>query len=144
MFLNGVNVVLCGNEQDFKGATIAWSTMIEKDHAIASLPSEAAVTKAILFKMVFTINVLGQNQSNIARQYGGSKQTRPLSKNIHDLDFDLWGIPMVRNCRAQFLCNIVQHILVNEQTILIARITDYDFTESVAPLFYDHAAYFNK
>jgi flavin reductase (DIM6/NTAB) family NADH-FMN oxidoreductase RutF len=143
MFLNGVNVVLCGNEHNFKGATIAWATKIEKGHAMVSLPSEAAVTNAILSKKVFSINVLGHNQSNIARQYGGSKQTRTFSKNIHDLDFDLWSIPVVRNCRAHFLCNVIQGIPVNEQTILIAKISEHGFTESVAPLVYDHATYFD-
>lgn len=142
MFLNGVNVVLCGNKHDFKGATIAWATKVEKDHAMVSLPSEADATKAILSKKIFSINVLGESQSDIARQYGGSKQTRPLPENIHDLDFDLWGIPVVRNCRAQFLCNVVHDIPVNEQRIFLAKITEHSFSESIAPLIFDYAAYF--
>ena len=144
MFLNGVNVVLCGDEGDVKGATIAWATKIEKGHAIVSLPSEAAVTKAILSKKVFSINVLGQNQSDIARQYGGSNKIQPLPKNINDLDFGLWDTPVIKDCRAQFLCNAIQKIPINEQTILIAKITEQGFSANIARLAYDHGAYFDK
>ena len=144
MFLNGVNVVLCGDAQDIEGAAIAWATKIEKDHAMVSLPSEAAVTKAILARKVFSINVLGQNQSDIARQYGGSKQTQPLPQDIRDLEFDLWDTPVIKNCRAHFLCTTTQEIPIKEQTILIATITEHSFTESIAPLIYDHGAYFDR
>ncbi len=144
MFLNGVNVVLCGDDQDVTGATIAWATKIEKGHTMVSLPSEADVTKAILSRKVFSINVLGHNQSDIARQFGGSNQIRPLPKNIHDLEFGLWDTPVIKNCRAHFLCNTIQEIPINEQTILIAKITEHGFSESIAPLVYDHGTYFDK
>jgi len=144
VFLNGVNVVLCGDEDSFKGVTIAWATKVAKDHVTVSLPSEAAVTKMILFKAAFSISALGENQSSIAQQYGGSRQTKPLPINIHDLDFDLCAIPVVRNCRAHYLCNIIQEIFINDQTVLIAKVAEYGSTENIAPLVYDHAAYFDQ
>ena len=142
MFVNGVTVVLCGNEQDFHGATIAWATKIEKGHVTVSLPSEAPVTKVILAKKAFSISVLSHSQSDIARQYGGSKQTQPLPQNLEDLNFGLWDVPVVRNCRAHLLCNTIQDIAVKEQTVFIASITESAFSESTAPLIYEHSAYF--
>ena len=143
VFLNGVTIVLCGEEQGFEGATIAWATKIEKDHALVSLPSEAPITMAILSKKVFSISVLAHNQSNIARQYGGSKQAKSLLRNIHDLDLALWGVPVVKNCHTHLLCETVRNILVNEQTVLIAKITDSGFSENAPPLVYDPTAYFD-
>ena len=50
MFLNGVSIVLCGDEHKIEGATIAWATKIEKKHLMLSLPSTANITKAVLAK----------------------------------------------------------------------------------------------
>lgn len=142
MFLNGVTVVLCGKAPDFSGAAIAWATKIEKNHVMVSLPSEARVTKIILSNKVFSISVLRDGQSDVARQYGGRRQSRPLPQDNEDLDFGIWEVPVVKNCRATLLCNTVQVISVNEQTVIIAAIVESAFTESVAPLAYDHAAFF--
>ncbi|MDJ0956813.1 MAG: flavin reductase [Arenicellales bacterium] len=127
MFVNGVTVVLCGDEQSFQGATIAWPTKIEKNHVMVSLPSKALVTKTILAKKVFSISVLSDGQSDIAKQFDGSKQTQSLPQNIGSLDFELWEVPVVKNCRAHLLCNTIQDISVKEQTVVIASVTEVGF-----------------
>ena len=77
LFLNGVSVVLSGDAETFRGASIAWATKVERDHAMVSLPGHAAVTECIRNAAEFTINVLAAEQSHIARQYGDHrKRTR--------------------------------------------------------------------
>ncbi|MEM7114389.1 MAG: flavin reductase family protein [Chloroflexota bacterium] len=142
MFLNGITVVLAGNEE-FVGATIAWATKVEKQHVLVSLPAEAAVTNRILQEKTFTISVLASHQSDIARQYGGRKQARPLPQNRNDLDFTLWATPVVKNCRAQLLCSVQQINFIKEQVVIIAKIDQATSRDDVAPLIYDHKAYFD-
>ena len=127
MFVKGVTVVLCGDEQNFQGATIACPTKIEKNHVMVSLPSKALVTKTILAKKVFSISVLSDGQSDIAKQFDSSKQTQSLPQNIGSLDFELWEVPVVKNCRAHLLCNTIQDIPVKEQTVVIASVTEVGF-----------------
>ena len=127
MLVNGVTVVLCGNEQNFQGATIALPTKIEKNHVMVALPSKALVTKTILTKKVFSISVLSDSQSDIAKQFDISKQTQALPQNIGGLDFGLWGVPVVKNCRTHLLCNTIQDISVKEQTVVIASIAEVYF-----------------
>lgn len=142
MFLNGITVVLCGKGKAFDGATVAWTTKVEKNHLMVSLPSGAAVTNAVLSKRVFSISVLGERQADIARQYGGSKQTRPLPRSMDDLDFGVWEVPIVKHCRANLLCTAVENTAIGEQLVIIAAIEKSSVSESVLPLVYDHADYF--
>lgn len=143
MFVNGITVVLCGTATELEGATIAWATKIEKEHVMLSLPADAAVTEAILSRPIFSVSVLGAHQSRIARQYGGRKQARPLPRNKDDLDFARWDVPYVKHSRAHFLCNHTQTIFINEQTVVIAEIIESFSFEEIAPLIYDHTAYFD-
>lgn len=143
MFLNGVTIILCGDDRAFEGAAIAWATKVEKNHVMVSLPSKAPITSAILSNKVFSISVLGDGQWGVARQYGGSKQSKALPRDIHDLDFNLWDVPVVKNCRAHLLCNTIQNIHVNEQVVLIAEVSELEFFNEIPPLVYNHAEYFN-
>jgi len=110
MILNGITVVLCGHQGDVKGATIAWATKVERNHILVSLPVDAALTESVISNKKYSVNVLGQDQSKIARQYGGTKQSRSLPKIDSDLDYDLWPTPTIKNCRASFLCSSIQEI----------------------------------
>lgn len=143
MFLNGITIVLSGNETDYEGATIAWATQIERQHVLVSLPVDAAVTARILQEKSFTISVLANHQADLARQYGGRKQSRPLPKNRNDIDFQQWSIPVVQDCRAQILCDVQQIQFINQQTVIIAAIQQSTTQDHLAPLHYDHQAYFD-
>lgn len=142
MLVNGVNVILCGNSQDYFGATIAWATQVEKAHAAVSLPSSAAVAQAIAQERVFSISALGNDQVTVARQYGGADQSNPEDKAPESLNFGLWGTPVVADSPAQWLCELDRSIKIGEQTIVIARIVDSRSAAVAAPLVYEHSAYF--
>lgn len=138
LFLNGVSVVLCGDSENFRGASIAWATKIERDHALVSLPGHAGVTDDIRNSDEFTINVLAADQSNIARQYGGSSQSDPHEVQRGDLEFGRWKVPIVKAARAQLLCEFRQAIAVRKQLLVIAEISDFVFADDREPLVYIH------
>lgn len=142
VFVNGVNVVLCGNADRFQGAAIAWGTKVEKDHAMVSLPRHAAVTTCIGKSGVFTISVLASGQAEIARQYGGKGQSDPRAVDASALDFAQWEIPVVKDACAQLRCAVKQMLAIEDQELVIARILDVAASESLAPLIYDHDHYF--
>jgi flavin reductase (DIM6/NTAB) family NADH-FMN oxidoreductase RutF len=142
IFLNGVNVVLCGNGESFQGASIAWGTKVEKDHAMVSLPKHGAVTNCISHSGVFTISVLSSDQSNIARQYGGKMQSNPHDIESRDLNFTQWAVPVVQHACAQLLCHVRHRLPINEQVIFIGEIAEFKSSDNLAPLVYDHGHYF--
>jgi len=78
VFLNGVNVVLCGNEVAFHGATIAWGTKVEKEHAMVSLPRSAAVWAARRRCVHLPEHHVGQHQRTVdpGRCAGGGDHCR--------------------------------------------------------------------
>lgn len=142
VFVNGVNVVLCGNADRFQGAAIAWGTKVEKNHAMLSLSRHAAVTGCIRRSGVFTVSVLASGQSDIARQYGGKAQSDPRAIDEGALDFTQWGIPVVKDACAHLRCAVKQTLTIEDQELVIARILDVTASESLAPLIYDHDHYF--
>ena len=142
VFVNGINVVLCGNADRFQGASIAWGTKVEKDHAMVSLPRHAAVTDCIRRSGVFTVSVLSSGQSDIARQYGGKMQSDQRDIDVSALDFAQWEVPVVKNACAQLRCTVKQTLVIEEQELVIAKILDVVASESIAPLVYDHDHYF--
>lgn len=143
LFLNGVSVVLSGDAHDFRGASIAWATKVERDHAMVSLPNRAAVAQYIHDTGEFTINVLAADQAHIAGQYGGRSQSNPLEIQPDDLDFSRWSVPMVKDARAQLLCARRHATAVREQWIVIAEIVDFAFADNREPLVYRHEQYFS-
>jgi len=143
VFVNSVNIVLCGNAERFQGASIAWGTKVEKDHAMVSLPKHAAVTEFIGRLGNFTINVLSSDQPNIARQYGGKSQSDPHDVNADDLDFSQWQVPVVRDACAQLLCEVRHTLIIKEQSMVIGEIMDTASSETLEPLVYDHSRYFS-
>ena len=143
MFLNGITIILCGDRDSFEGAAIAWATKVEKKHILVSLPAKATITQYIKSTKVFSVSVLGEHQADIVRQYGGSKQARPLIKNPDDLDFNEWPVPIVRNCRANLLCNMEKEIPLEEQFVALASIEQFIFHETIPPLVYRHDEYFD-
>lgn len=143
LFLNGVSVVLSGDADDFRGASIAWATKVERDHALVSLPNHAAVTRNIRDTGLFTISVLAADQSHIARQYGGTSQTDRQAIEPDDLDFNRWHVPAVKHARAQLLCEQRHTLDVRDQVIVIAQISDFMFADDRGPLTYIHEQYFS-
>ena len=143
MFLNGISIVLSGNRESFEGAAIAWATKIEKNHVLVSLPLGSAITDFVKTSKIFSVSVLGEHQSDIVRQYGGSKQAHPLVRNPDDLDFEVWPVPVVKDCRASMLCKNEKEITLEEQYVVIARIEHSNFLEATLPLVYEHARYFS-
>ena len=143
MFLNNINVVLCGEQGDYYGATIAWATKVEKNHIVISVPQLAALASAIEKQQRFSVNVLSENQERIARQYGGRKQSNPLSVDENDLDFSTWKLPIVINARAQYLCDLYQMDVLQEQCVITGSIVDSMMNPALPPLIYEHDKYFH-
>lgn len=111
---------------------------------MVSLPSAAAVSRAIARQRVFSISALGEDHAVIARQYGGADQAHPEAQNPGDLNFDLWATPVIANSPAQWLCQVEHSIDVGAQTVVIAKLVDNRKANHVEPLVYEHDAYFNS
>ena len=142
MFLNGITIVLCGTADRARGATIAWATKVERDHAVVSLPKQAAVTDGIAESGTFTISVLSADQAHVARQYGGTRQSDPREPDPTDLDVDRWDVPVVKGARGQFLCKVRHTLTIKEQVVIIAEIVDTAVSDDRLPLVYRHGDYF--
>lgn len=142
MMTNSVTVLICGDEKNYSGMTIAWASQVEKRHILVSLPSNSALTQRIVSGERFTVSVLNANQSDIARQYGGQIQRNPLQPDQAQLETSHWSVPTVKNSVAQLLCVHKHHLLIESQMVVIAKVKDTRSHEGVAPLIYDKRAYF--
>lgn len=142
MLVNGINIILCGNRLQYAGATIAWVTQVEKNHAVVSLPASSAVSQALAKERTFTISALGEGQEAIARQYGGADQLLPEAQVPGELNFDVWETPVIAGSPARWLCEQQRSMDIGEQRVVIARILESRAAESFAPLVYRHDDYF--
>jgi len=138
----GVNVVICGTKNDYQGMSIAWVSYVEKKHIVVSMPRSSSITERVLSEGKFSVCVLAEDQSNIARQYGGGAQIRKVVQDNDLVECGEWDIPMIKACCTKMLCEIciVKHI--NKQTIVIAEVVDKNEIDALVPLVYNHADYF--
>jgi len=137
-----VNVVICGNKNDYEGMSIAWVSYVEKEHIVVSMPRQSSITERVLNEGKFSISVLAENQANIARQYGGGAQIQKIPQDNDLVECGEWGIPVIKACCSKMLCEICIAEHINKQTVAIAEVVDKHESDASVPLVYNHAEYF--
>lgn len=142
MIVNGVTVVISGVDDDYIGMSIAWCTFVEKNHVVISLPKSASGTKRLLADEMFTLSALSDDQTEVARKYGGSNQKYRLGSEEKYLVSTQWGVPVVANCYAVMLCKIYHVLEVNEQVIVTAEVTDRNVNDERNLLIFEKSDFF--
>ncbi|TAA48416.1 flavin reductase [Corallincola spongiicola] len=142
MFVNGVGVVLCGSAEDYVGMSIAWLTKVEKDHVLISVPKGALGTEKLLEEGRFTLSLLAETQTEIARQFGGSKQKVVVEKDQTFLFSTDWGTPAVGECSGVFLCEVISSSELNDQVLVIAQLSGPVASTELSPLVFRKSDFF--
>ena len=139
MFVNGVGVVLSGTLEDYAGMSIAWMTKVERDHVVLSLPKKAKGTQRVTSTGRFTLSLLSESQRDIARLFGGAgSHSVPGPVDLVETD---WGMPAIGSSCAVYLCDVVTTQALNDQVVVMVRMTGPVYETSASPLVYNEEDY---
>lgn len=142
MFTNGVSVVFSGTNENYKGMTIAWASLVEKSHLIVSLPKKSEATQQLLKNEKFSINILESSQEGIAKYFGGSHCIKSETPDSGQLESTQYDLPILLNCCRSIICGVVQVNEVNDNVVVIANVIDVINDSDNKPLIFDLAVYF--
>ena len=140
MFTNNVSVVLSGSPSDYKGMSVAWATLIEKDHVVVSLHKDAPATQSLRENKFFSVNILDANQLSLAKQFGGRKFMKDRDESI-GLIGEMNGVPIINNCYAVIIGGVCEVIPVQDQLLGIAKRTEQKGGDAKEALIFTGADY---
>ncbi len=141
MPLNGISVVLTGTKEKYYGMSIAWTTLVEKSHILISIPKNTDATNFLLLNKQFSVNILTNEQKEIAKQFGGEKSIKPNSINENIMKFSNNGLPIINNCCSNYMCSIYLTNEIEEQIVVIGSIIE-SINTNKKPLMFNKADYF--
>lgn len=122
MFLNSVSTVLVGSKSDFDGMSIAWMTQVEREHILFSGPSPAAATKRVIETGTFFVSMLADDQTEVARFFGGRNSKRSALDEVNLIEVD--GHLCVEGVVQSLRCSVVDVRNLGEQVLVTGKIAD--------------------
>lgn len=135
----GVNVITVMEEGYAQGltATAVCSLSAEPPHLLICVNSSASAHGAIHRVGAFGLNVLSQQQEEIARRFAGMEGT----ERAHRFDTGVWttlatGAPLLEDAMAALDCLVVREIAASTHTIFIGRVLAVRTSTNRVPLIF--------
>ncbi len=141
MFVNGVAVVLSGDEALLKGMSISWITQVEANYVVFSAAKDASATRQLLSHRRFSINVLGEDQKELAARYGGDGFREAVGAEDVEIDWVRPNMPTLKMCCTSLVCELHSVEEVGDQAVIIAHILETQDKSDAKPLIYDKSDY---
>lgn len=142
MFVNGVSVVLIGDHKSIEGMSISWATQIEKSHVVLSLPIKSYITSRLVGEGIFSVNILGENQKEIAANFGGRECRESECSDTVETEYAEEGVPTLKDCCDSLICRLVKHEEIGDQVLCVCKVISRDTKNMVRPLIYEKSEYF--
>jgi len=141
MPLNGITVVLTGTKEKYYGMSIAWVTLVEKEHILISIPKNTEATNNLLLNKQFSVNILSNEQKETAKQFGGKEAVKPNYINENIIKFTDNGLPIFNKCCSCYMCDIYLINEIKDQIVVIGSIIESIKTNK-KQLIFNKADYF--
>ena len=122
MFLNSVSTVLVGVQNDFEAMSIAWATQVEREHLIFSGPDHAAATLRVVEEQAFFMSLLANDQTEVARFFGGRKSKRSNLSNVEPKVMK--GHLFVEGAVKSLKCRVIKTEPLGKQIMIAGKIED--------------------
>ncbi|MEU5955056.1 flavin reductase family protein [Streptomyces sp. NPDC047525] len=138
-FLTGVAVVTSSGPEGPHGTTVSSlaSVSLEPPMLLVCLGHTSRGARTIGSTGAFTVNVLGQDQSELAGWFASSR--RPLgSAGFAGVPHRIGssGAPVLDGAVVHLDCRVAQEVSAGDHSIFIADVTGIGFTERADPLAY--------
>ncbi|WP_263262444.1 flavin reductase family protein [Pseudomonas sp. RIT-PI-S] len=137
-----VSVITCSEGQQWFGltATAVTSLCAEPASIIACINSASSVLPALNGSRRFCVNLLNTEQHAISNNFGGRlKGAERFSEGQWEVGEG--GVPFLAGAQANLFCELDHSIAYGTHLIVIGRVTQVHFAETVAPLIYQNGSY---
>ncbi len=138
-FLTGVAVVTSCGPDGPHGTTVSSlaSVSLEPPMLLVCLAHTSRGARAIGATGVFTVNVLGRDQSELASWFASSR--RPLGAAgfagvRHRIGAK--GVPVLEGAVVHLECRVAQEVAAGDHSVFIGEVTGIGFAERADPLVY--------
>lgn len=139
-FASGVTVITTIHDGEVRGMTANafMSGSLEPPLCVVSIAKRARMHGLVHDTRRFVVNVLNQNQSDVAVHFAG----RPGSKAVIDLGW-IEGLPMLRDALAHMAANVLAEHDCGDHTLFVGHLFHIDAAAFGQPLLY-HQSRFAK
>jgi 3-hydroxy-9,10-secoandrosta-1,3,5(10)-triene-9,17-dione monooxygenase reductase component len=118
-FATGVAVITTEWSGELFGATINSLTSVSLEHCMLCTSKGSATGAAIRNRGFFSVNILGQHQSELSARFTGNQQTR-----FEDLAvaFSADGLPLLQGAAAQLCCRVAAVHKAGDHDIILGEV----------------------
>lgn len=135
---NGVTVVTSFRGDEVNGLTVAWASQVSYNPpmVMVSIGPRRYTHDMIQESGVFAVNILGENQIDLAKLFG-FKSGRKVNK-FENVGYDRksTGAPILKDAVAYLDCRVVSTHTAGDHTIFVGSIEDCEIRSEDEPLIY--------
>lgn len=142
--LNGVYIIGARYNDKVNGMTAAWVSQVSFEPVLVmvAVGKQRHSHKMIEKSGIFSINVLDENQIDLAKHFG-FKSGRDIDK-FADIPHETpsSGTPVFKDCLAYLDCKVVGSYQAGDHTLFIGEVVSCDIKKDAEPLIYLAKDYF--
>ncbi|MBS7657655.1 MAG: flavin reductase family protein [Candidatus Bathyarchaeia archaeon] len=142
--VNAVTIVTSKKGKEINGLTVAWVTQVSFNPplVIVSIGKERYTREFIDASKVFAINILSENQKDLAKLFGFYSGRNKNKFDGVDYEIKKSGSPILKNCAAYLDCKVIKAIEVGDHIIYVGEILEAGIKSNEKPLIYNPQEYF--
>ena len=141
--VNGVSIIGTKSKGKINALTAAWISRASFDPLLVmvSIGEERYTLGMIKESKVFSVNILGKSQIELAKHFG-FKSGRNVNK-FEKIAYEAGktGSPLLKDCVARMDCEVVSQHKAGDHTIFIGKVVDEKMLSEDEPLAYNHNDY---
>ena len=135
-FVAGVTVVTCADEDGEYGTTVSAFSSVSMDPALllVCMDTKSRTCGRIEKSKKFAINILAENQKDLAYRFASSK----IEHQYTDVSYELGqgGAPLLDGAICQIECSLSDSVTSGDHQILIGAPTNVKILSHLEPLVY--------
>jgi flavin reductase (DIM6/NTAB) family NADH-FMN oxidoreductase RutF len=143
---SGLYVVTSVKDGEAAGCTVVWVSRVSFSPPLLAVTLSPArhTCQAIEASRVFCINVLSENQQDLARRFGFN--TGPESRKFENLAFHEGegGVPVLDSVAAHFVCKVSQIYSVGDHKLIIGEVAEASLDSAERPAVYSAESFYSE
>ena len=142
-FGSGVTIITTGGDGSLQGMTASafCSLSIEPMLVLICANRDSRTCALIRSSGVFTVNILGEDQQELARLFASRELRETLGLAGVGFDLGRHGAPVLKGCLATIQCTVASQFDGGDHEIFVGEVIEADLGKDGPPLLYYRGAY---
>ena len=140
-FVAGVTIVTCADEDGIYGTTVSAFSSVSMDPPLllVCMDTKSRTCGRIEKSKKFAINMLAENQKDLAYRFASSK----IEQQYDGVPYELGqgGVPLLAGATCHIECTLTDSVTTGDHQILIGAPTNLKILSHLEPLVYVHGGF---